>query len=118
MQENNQKQPSEYFTKEVAEKMVAMSPKQMTQSLRELEGTQYWTAILKYNQARLGISQSAILTADPHEKPGLISQNQGIMLGLSDMQNAVIGIVFNDQQIAAEAAQEAEAEKAAGTDVE
>ncbi len=79
-----------YFTPEVNRIMHEMSEEEMLQELTNLEGTRVWYAILKYNQIRLGYSQSALFAGDPFKEPTNMARNQGIMLGVSDLQNAII----------------------------
>lgn len=80
----------DYFTEQVNSAMAAITDEQMYRLLSELEGTEVWWAILKYNQSRLRQSQSAIIAGDPFKDPTNLARHQGIMLGLSDLQNAVV----------------------------
>lgn len=81
--------------------MMSMPQEEMFRELVALEGSRLWIAILKYTQIRLHISQGAIMSADPHKDPTLIARHQGIMLGLSDLQNAVIMLkAEQDEKIA------------------
>jgi len=84
---------SQFFTPELEEKMREMSDKQMEELLKDLENTPHWVAILKYNQARLRYVQNSLFYTDPYTKPNEISRNQGIMLGISDLQNMVFTLV-------------------------
>lgn len=98
-----EKQPSDYFVdSNVEERMAQLSDAEMLQLLRNLEQTEYWPAILRYNQQRLTQSQSALFTGDPVKDPTSMSRHQGIMLGLSDLQNAIIMLVQNQQSEAQE----------------
>lgn len=83
-------QSRDYFTKEIDELIRSMSEKEMLSELEALEGTRSWIAILKYNQIRLGHSQSFLFSGDPFKDPTNMARNQGILLGISDLQNAVI----------------------------
>lgn len=106
MEDERQKHPQDYFVDtNIEERMATMSDEEMIKNLRNLEETEFWVAILRYNQQRLSQSQSAIFTADPVKDPTQIARHQGIMLGLSDMQNAVIMLVQGAQQAAKEAEQ-------------
>jgi hypothetical protein len=96
-----------YFTRELEDTIRDMSDEEMFRELTNLEQTRAWIAILKYNQARLSVSQSAIFSADPLKDPVGIARNQGIMLGVCDLQNAVIMI----KQEREEDAKEEEANK-------
>jgi len=113
MEEDNVQQPQEYFTAEVQNKMSAMKDNEMLELLSQLEDSPFWIAILRYNQSRLSQSQSAIFIGDPVKDPTSISRHQGIMLGLSDMQNAVIMLVQQRDQARKEAEKAEQTEKAA-----
>ena len=82
----------EYFTSDVNEKVREMSMAEMTQLLREIEDTPFWTAILKYNNLRLLSLQSAVNSLDPMTQATAMSRSQGAMTGLVDMQNYIIQI--------------------------
>lgn len=77
---------------------MEMSDEKMVQLLRNLEETEYWGAILRYTQIRLSQSQQAVLSGDPFKDPTVIARNQGVMLGLSDLQNAVIQLITPDPE--------------------
>ncbi len=83
----------DYFTKEINETIYGMSESEMFQELRNLEQTRAWIAILRYNQIRLSYSQAAVFGGDAFRDPAGITRNQGVMLGISDLQNAVIQLV-------------------------
>ena len=83
----------EYFNKDIIDRMASLSLKEMESILSELPESQFWIAILKYNQHRLGMSQSALFSGDPFKDPTGMARNQGILLGLSDLQNAVINLI-------------------------
>lgn len=112
---DEQRQPQEYFTVEIENKIREMSDTQMQQSLASLEQSEFWIAILRYNQMRLQMSQSALFQGDPVKEPTMMTRQQGIMLGISDLQNAVISLVQDREDKAKEADARAEAD---GTDVE
>ena len=80
----------DYFTADVNDRIRDISEQEMLKKLRNLEQSDYWIAILKYNQIRISISQSALFTGDPIKDPAGMTRQQGLMLGLSDLQNAVI----------------------------
>lgn len=79
-----------YFTREIIERISEMSQKQMFSLLKSLPESELWIAILKYNQERLYVSQNALFSLDPFKDPTNIAKYQGVMLGISDLQNAVI----------------------------
>lgn len=95
--EPEQQTTQNYFTEDLEERMK-MSEEEMFQLLLNLEQSEYWPAILRYNQIRLSLSQSAVFSGDPVKEPTNISRHQGIMLGLSDLQNTVIQLVQNREQ--------------------
>jgi len=80
----------DYFTKEVETTIREMTEAEMLRELIALEGSRAWFALLKYNQIRLSQSQTAIFSGDPINDPTNMLRNQGIMLGICDLQNAVI----------------------------
>ena len=80
----------DYFTDEINEQVNGMSLKEMADVLKNLPSNRIWIAILKYNQERLLFSQSILFSADPFKDPTNMARQQGVMLGLSDLQNAVI----------------------------
>lgn len=80
----------EYFTEEIETAIREMTEGEMLRELVNLEGTRAWFAILKYNQVRLQQSQAAVFSGDPIKDPTSMLRSQGVMLGLSDLQNAVI----------------------------
>jgi len=104
----------QYYTEELATTIRKMTDEEMFALMYQMEQSEYWPAMMRYNQIRSSYTQSAILVADPVKEPTIIARNQGIMLGLADMQNAIIMMWQEKKQ------QEAENEKlsAEGTDVE
>lgn len=79
-----------YFTPEINQKIAEMTIEEMYALLKDLPNTELWIAILKYNEQRMLYSQNSLFSGDPFKEPTNMARNQGIMLGLSDMQNAVI----------------------------
>lgn len=79
-----------YFNKDVSETISAMTMSEMKDLLKELEGTKFWFAIIKYNQERLGNAQNALITLDPFKEPTSMARYQGVMSGILDLQDAVI----------------------------
>lgn len=86
-----------YFTKEVNEGLQELTNDRMFALLRQLEQSEFWYAILRYNNLRLLNSQSALNTLDPVVSPSAISRQQGAMMGLCDLQNAIITMVAAEQ---------------------
>lgn len=79
-----------YFTEDMNKTIREMSDAEMFRKLLNFEESESFLAFVRYNQIRATHCQSSILAADPVTSPTLIARNQGIMLGLSDLQNAVI----------------------------
>ncbi len=82
-----------YFTKDINDKVNEMTNDVMYARLRQLETSDYWTAILRYNNLKLLNSQSALNSMDPVQNPTAISRQQGAMMGLVDLQNSIIIMV-------------------------
>jgi len=83
-----------YFTEEVRTQIREMTEQDMRTLLKELEGTPVWFAILKYVQERIAIVQDSFLVIDPVKEPSKISQYQGIITGMLDLQDAVLSLNF------------------------
>jgi hypothetical protein len=81
-----------YFTKELQKAINEMPDNQMNALLLELEGTIYWTAILKYLQQRMVMAQNGLITIDPIAKATEMCRTQGTMLVLSDLQSTIINL--------------------------
>ena len=88
-----------YFTREVNDQVRDMSNDMMQKKLRELEGSEYWIAILRYNNLRLLNAQSAINTIDPISNPSAIRRLQGTMEGLVDLQNGIIQMAMSERAV-------------------
>jgi hypothetical protein len=91
-----------YFTREINEEVRDMTNDVMFMKLRNLEQSEYWVAILRYNNLRLLNAQSALNTLDPVTYPSAISKQQGAMMGLVDLQNAIIQMVEGERAAAKE----------------
>lgn len=87
-----------YYTAEIERQIREMSEEEMFRTLGNLEETPFWIAILKYNALRTLYSQSALNSGDPFKDPTSIARNQGVMLGISDLQNAIISIVMDKRE--------------------
>lgn len=96
MEEN---QAPVYFRPEIEEQIRKMTDEEMFTLLYQLESSEFWIAMLRYNQIRSSYTQSVVLSADPVKEPTLIARNQGIMLGLSDLQNAIIMLWQEKQKV-------------------
>lgn len=87
-----------YFTKDINEQIGDMTDEVMYARLRALEMSDYWIAILRYNNLRLLNSQSALNTMDPVQNPTAIGRQQGAMMGIVDLQNAIIMLVESERE--------------------
>jgi len=83
-----------YFTNDIRAQIRDMSSEDMAAHLKALEGTPTWFAILKYTQERIGVIQGSFLTLDPVKEPSKISQYQGVVTGMLDLQDAVLTMKF------------------------
>ena len=93
---NNEKK--DYFTQEVRDAIREMSADDMKAALKALEGTPFWYAILKYTLDRVAVIQDSFLTLDPVKEPSKISQYQGIITGMLDLQDAVLSLKFESKK--------------------
>ena len=83
-----------YFTKDIQDQIRNMTNEDMLMHLKALEGTPLWFAILKYTQNRTAVMQSSFLSLDPLKEASKISQYQGIVTGMLDLQDAVLNLKF------------------------
>jgi hypothetical protein len=88
----------EYFTLDLQNQISKMSESEMNESLLALESSEYWIPILRYLQKRMMIVQNSLMTTDPILKATEMCRNQGILMGLSDLQNAVILLKEKDEK--------------------
>lgn len=102
MQQSAAQAVQSYFTREVNEIIQELTNDKMFALLRQLEQSEYWWAILRYNNLRLLNSQSALNTLDPVVNPSAMSRQQGAMMGLCDLQNAIITMVAAEKAAAKE----------------
>jgi len=96
VEEKKTEQPSlvkQYFTEELQKRIAEMPYPLMEELLKELEGTKYWVAIIKYSQERLSTAQNALITLDPFKEPTLMARYQGVMSGVLDLQDGVIALI-------------------------
>ena len=75
-----------------------MSSEDMRNHLKSLEGTPLWFAILKYSQNRVAVIQDSFLTLDPLKDASKISQYQGVVTGILDLQDAVLSLKFESKK--------------------
>lgn len=87
-----------YFTEDVREQIREMTSENMRNYLKSLEGTKLWFAILKYTQDRIGVIQDSFLVLDPLKEASKISQYQGIITGMLDLQDAVLSLKFESKK--------------------
>jgi hypothetical protein len=86
-----------YFTKEFQERVNSMTNGEMNSLLLSIESTDYWIAIVKYLQERSIPCTNALTTIDPFKDPGNLCKYQGILIGLSDLQNMVVALYENSK---------------------
>ena len=89
----------EYFTDDIRGEINEMTNDEMRNYLRDLEGTKAWIAILKYTQDRIANIQGYFLSMDPVKEPSKISQYQGVVTGLLDLQDAVLNLKFESKKV-------------------
>lgn len=87
-----------YFTEDVRTAVREMSSADMRDHLKSLEGTATWFAILKYVQDRISVIQDSFLVLDPVKEPSKISQYQGVITGMLDLQDAVLSLKFESKK--------------------
>lgn len=83
-----------YFTPEIYERIRNITNEEMKTLLKELEGTPFWFAILKYSQDRIMVIQGSFLTMDVSKEATNISRYQGAITGMLDLQDAVLSLKF------------------------
>ena len=81
-----------YFTKEINDQIQEMGMKEMESLLKEMVSLRQWIALLKYTGIRMSHLEASLRVANPYKEPDKISQFQGIMAGLSDVENYVIDL--------------------------
>lgn len=92
-----------YFTPQVNAEINELSDERMFDILRGLEQSEFWYALLRYNNKRLLVAQSLINSIDPVQQPTAISRTQGVMTGIVDLQNAIIQLVESEKAAVANA---------------
>jgi len=81
-----------YFTKEINDRIQAMSMKEMEAILKDMPTTTYWIALLKYSGVRSPMLDSTLRTTDPIKDPSKISWAQGALAGLCDLETYIIDL--------------------------
>lgn len=89
-----------YFTDDIRKQVREMTNEDMKTFLKNLEGTKAWFAILKYTQERIAAIQDSFLVLDPVKEPSKISQYQGAITGMLDLQDAVLSLKFEEKKAA------------------
>lgn len=97
MNKNND-EIKKYFTEDIRSKIREMTNEDMRTHLKALEGTNQWFAILKYTLDRIAVIQDSFLVIDPVKEPSKISQYQGIITGMLDLQDAVLSLKFESKK--------------------
>lgn len=88
----------DYFTQDIRDAVREMTDADMVAHLKSLEGTPTWFAILKYNQQRIATVQDSFLVIDPVKEPSKISQYQGVITGMLDLQDAILTLKFESRK--------------------
>ena len=96
-----------YFTKEINDKIAAMSPKEMESLMKDVATLPHWIALLKYTSMRTPLLDATLRGTDPTKDPAKISWAQGAMAGLCDIETYVIDL--NAPKPVVEEAEEGEA---------
>ena len=81
-----------YFTKEILDRMAAMSTKEMESFMKDLINTSHWIALLKYTSMRTPLLDATLRGTDPIKDPSKISWAQGAMAGICDIETYVIDL--------------------------
>jgi hypothetical protein len=89
----------DYFTDDIRTAIREMTDADMKDLLKSLESTSFWIAIIKYNQQRIGVIQDSFLVLDPVKDPSKISQYQGVITGVLDLQDMVLQLKFKADEI-------------------
>lgn len=87
-----------YFTEDIKKVVRDMTNQEMVATLKELEGTPFWFAILKYTQDRIAVIQDSFLVLDPNTEPSKIARYQGAITGMLDLQDAVLSLKFESKK--------------------
>ena len=87
-----------YFTKDIQDQVRSVSNEDMLVHLKSLEGTPLWFAILKYTQDRIAVIQSSFLSLDPLKEASKISQYQGVITGMLDLQDMVLNLKYASEK--------------------
>lgn len=83
---------------DITTQLQDMTEDDMRQRLKELVGSQYWPAILKYFDSRSSFVEGALRTIDPFKEPTQVARNQGLLMGLGDLEEAVSLLIEEDKQ--------------------
>jgi hypothetical protein len=81
--------PEEFFNKNFGAAVESMTNEEMSQVLKELAETEFFVAVLKYNRMRKQVIQGSLFTMDPIKDPTSMARAQGMLAGMSDLEDAV-----------------------------
>lgn len=81
---------SSYFTKEINDRIVSMSAKEMENIMREMIDTQQWIALLKYTRMRTPLLDASLRSVNPIKDPYTVAWSQGALAGLCDIETYII----------------------------
>jgi len=88
-----------YFTEDIRTQIRELTNADMKAHLKALEGTPTWFAILKYTQDRVAVIQDSFLVLDPLKEASKISNYQGAITGMLDLQDAVLSLKFASKKV-------------------
>lgn len=88
----------EYFTKDILEQIYKLSNDEMNGALKELGNSYMWIAVLKYFQIRMEMAQTSLYTLDPFKQQTEMARCQGILMGLSDLQEMIASLLAKDNK--------------------
>ena len=72
--------------KEKNEKVEELSIDEMNRALIALRDSEYWNAYKKFIMIRSVYAEGSLFTIDPFKNPTEMARNQGIRIGLNDLE--------------------------------
>jgi len=67
-----------------------MSDEVMWELLLSLEETNYWLAVRRYIYYRVKVVEGGLISTDPFKEPTTMARNQGIRIGLLDLESQIL----------------------------
>ena len=68
----------------------SMNEEEMKQLLLDLHNTVYWQAIKRFFDVRCVMIENALVSIDPFTHPTDMARNQGIRIGLMDLEKYIV----------------------------